>query len=363
VGTFSLWHWIIFAAFILIPIVLGRKLLRIIRDDPRPILRRTVLTIVTLAATLAIVGNLVSPDGFVGSPEERLGFLIGSGIGGGILGIVLAFLVAIVLRRTADSEIHQATPPPNRPDSPSDASSYFYRHWRGHLSLPVSYWVNCFAVSALLAILVLTVISGLDFTESFRISALVIIFIWLVVSAVPVWQIVGTWRSATQYSQAHPQKYWGGATKFVLVLGALGSLNTLITTAGPQIAEYWRIASGSDPFGTYTLRVLRDSTEFEISGPLGFGISKAVSDQLRLYPSVKLIHLNSQGGRILEARNLAELIQERGLATYTATGCYSACVIAYAAGTERLIASQAKLGFHQYDFPGLRADPERSESC
>ena len=32
------------------------------------------------------------------------------------------------------------------------ARSYIVRHWRGELSLAVSYWINCVAVSAVLGI-------------------------------------------------------------------------------------------------------------------------------------------------------------------------------------------------------------------
>jgi hypothetical protein len=53
---------------------------------------------------------------------------------------------------------------------------------------------------------------------------------------------------------------------------------------------------------------------------------------------------------------LRDVISARRLTTYTATGCFSACTLAYAAGIRRLIASDAALGFHQYAFPGVKAE-------
>ena len=60
------------------------------------------------------------------------------------------------------------------------------------------------------------------------------------------------------------------------------------------------------------------------------------------------------GGRVAEARKLAELIVSKGLITYTTQVCSSACIIPYAAGRQRLINKDASLGFHQYSFPGTQ---------
>jgi hypothetical protein len=98
----------------------------------------------------------------------------------------------------------------------------------------------------------------------------------------------------------------------------------------------------------YEVRVLRGGVELEVNGPIGYGLTKEVRTILETNPGVLLIHLNSRGGRVVEARKLRDLIVERHLSTYTGNECFSACVIAYAAGGERLIDHGAKLGLHQY---------------
>ena len=124
----------------------------------------------------------------------------------------------------------------------------------------------------------------------------------------------------------------------------------------PQWTETLKILMGNDPLGTYRVHILAGGTQLEISGPVTFGATAEVKRQLKAHPSVKILHLNSQGGRIAEARKLAKLIERQGLVTYTASGCGSASVLPFAAGSERLIGKHAVMGFHQYAFPGMNQD-------
>jgi hypothetical protein len=118
--------------------------------------------------------------------------------------------------------------------------------------------------------------------------------------------------------------------------------------------EFVQLALGRDPIGSYQLRLSRDGTELEVSGAIIFGLTDEVAKTLDGNPKVMIIQLNSHGGRVGEARRLRNLIAARKLATFTATGCFSACTLAYAAGERRLIGRNARLGFHQYAFPGVR---------
>jgi hypothetical protein len=81
---------------------------------------------------------------------------------------------------------------------------------------------------------------------------------------------------------------------------------------------------------------------------MGDGIAQEVRRALDANPGVSVIRLNSKGGRVVEARKLRDLIVQRHLSTYTVSECFSACVIAYVAGQERLMDASAKLGLHQY---------------
>jgi hypothetical protein len=133
----------------------------------------------------------------------------------------------------------------------------------------------------------------------------------------------------------------------------LGSASVFLAKGVPQINALTTLAFGDDPLGKYQIHLLRHGTELEISGPLTFGLTNDVRRILDANTHIKVMHLNSDGGRLAEARHLRDLIRERSLTTYTATRCSSACTIAFLGGHKRLIAAEARLGFHQYTFPGM----------
>jgi hypothetical protein len=234
-------------------------------------------------------------------------------------------------------------------------SSYIVRHWRGELPLPVSYWIN----STLLSIGVLALLTGAPWREyvdqSPRLYSAAIAGIWSLLAVITIWQIVGTWRAANAYAEASRRRLWEVLAKIALIISLVASAEAFVFTGIPQLIEYAKLAAGQDPLGTYRLRILKSATELEIAGSIVFGLTDDVRRLLDAHPTVKVIHLNSDGGRVSEGRHLRDLISERRLTTYTATGCFSACTLAYAAGIRRLIATDAALGFHQYAFPGVKA--------
>lgn len=179
-----------------------------------------------------------------------------------------------------------------------------------------------------------------------------VIALWVLLAIATIWQLVGIWHSADNYLRQGKSKLWGNLAKIAVVLGLISAAANFASVGIPQITEYAKIATGNDPIGAYQLRVLRDATELEIAGEIVFGLTDDVRRTLDAHPTVRIIHLNSNGGRVSEARKLRDLIDSRELTTYTASGCFSACTLAYAAGKKRLIARDAFLGFHQYSFPG-----------
>ena len=64
-------------------------------------------------------------------------------------------------------------------------------------------------------------------------------------------------------------------------------------------------------------------------------------------PKVKTVSLASVGGLVLEARMVSALVRKRKLNTYVEFYCASACTQIFAAGRERVLGKDAKLGFHQ----------------
>jgi hypothetical protein len=61
--------------------------------------------------------------------------------------------------------------------------------------------------------------------------------------------------------------------------------------------------------------------------------------------------LESPGGRLYEAHQIAGKVKARGLQTRAAGDCASACTLVFMAGQQRSVAPQARLGFHRASVP------------
>ena len=56
---------------------------------------------------------------------------------------------------------------------------------------------------------------------------------------------------------------------------------------------------------------------------------------------------------------MMQLVRQRNLITYTSEYCLSAATLVLMAGKERVIAANAKVGFHAGSFPGLTVEQQR----
>ena len=146
---------------------------------------------------------------------------------------------------------------------------------------------------------------------------------------------------------------WGVAAQAVLVVAALNLLRVFVLTAVPELTEGTRMAFLDDPaLPPYSMRLMRDGTEAEIAGGFKYGLARDAETLFATAPQLRVVHLNSAGGRIGEAIKLARLIRARGVVTYTSVACVSACTIAYTAARERDLRAGARLGFHRSVFAG-----------
>jgi hypothetical protein len=94
-----------------------------------------------------------------------------------------------------------------------------------------------------------------------------------------------------------------------------------------------------------------------VRGPLDNGITRDLREFLTQHGTAEAIVLDSDGGSIYEGRGLARLIAEYGFATYSLSGCDSACATAFIGGSRRWLAPAARLGFHQYQLQAKNVLP------
>ena len=245
-------------------------------------------------------------------------------------------------------------------------TSYLRRHWRGDLSLELTFWVNG-AILFFALYTVPVVAPGLFTARSNPLRTWIYLVGFLTaLTLVSVWQLVGIWRSAGKHRSRGGKSLWGWTARAVVVLAVLNNGERVVRYI-PFILDGSMAMFGYDRLGTYQIRLLQDGTELEVSGYLTLGVTEDVLKTLNS-AQVKIIHLNSMGGRMGEGRDLKKLIRARSLITYTANECSSACTIAFLGGQKRLIAAKARLGFHQpgalglsqKDLQGARANGIRS---
>jgi hypothetical protein len=232
--------------------------------------------------------------------------------------------------------------------------SYIKKHWRGELSLGISYWLNSFlgnivAVSAVTAINV-----NIADSPSPTLILAAAVTQYSLLFAVSVWQITGTWRSANNHKQDTGRKFWASAAQAMLVLGIINTAQVMIVGT-KQVTELAKIAIGIDDFSEYSIEVNRE-TDLVVDGYITFQLISQFEEMLRVNPKITLIHLNSEGGRVTPGRKLSELIISQNLNTYSDTTCQSICTVVFMAGKYRAVAPGTSLGFHQYYFVGTSRD-------
>jgi hypothetical protein len=248
------------------------------------------------------------------------------------------------------------------PDAPARRTNVFTRHWRGELPLWVSYWVvgigaTVAALAFVSAIDEAITRSPLSLATSFMLA---LALSWTVPLAVAVWQVVGTWRSATRNAAARRaagrRPVWATIAKAMLIISVVSTLSQALRYGVPQFSEAYRIVALGDPdIPDFQIRVMRKNREAEYIGGIKSGAAEQLRKVLDRHPGITVLHLNSGGGRFGEAERMADLVRQRGLVTYVSASCESACTLVFAAGRERWIDPDAALGFHSPSFEGFDA--------
>ncbi|SKA37748.1 hypothetical protein SAMN02745126_05950 [Enhydrobacter aerosaccus] len=247
-----------------------------------------------------------------------------------------------------------------------DTSPFLFirRFVRGEYSLAVSYCTVGLIVYLTIGVL-LAGVSFLMHRQAFNPYEVVgaLIAIWSAIIIGQLFQSIGVWRSASRHRRvaiaAGRVGLWGMVAQAVIILSGIGIGYAFVKQGMPQLVESWRMAFEGDPdIPAYAIRIMRDGTEAEITGGFKYGLSHDAAKIFATAPNLRIVHLNSGGGRLGEAIELAKLIRARGLATYTSASCASACTIAFVAGRERYLKSGARIGFHRAIFAGVERTNE-----
>jgi ATP-dependent protease ClpP protease subunit len=302
----------------------------------------------------AIVANVLVIVLYVlGSREVSLGRLTDVLLLPFVLNSIGLTVIWSRLRRERQEAAPEETAETYEPLDP--ATNYFVRHWRGQLSLPVSYWINGWGATLICVGLMLLAGKYLG-NISVRGKSTAILGLTALLLLTTVWSTVGTWSSAGHHVARGGARIWAVAVQILTVLGVFGTATNFFLYQLPQMREHWLLASGHDPLGEIDIQLSRDGRALVLSGVFGSGSANKVRAQLEQTPDVTTLVLESGGGRIAEAVDVAQMVRERKLNTYVETHCESACTFIFLAGADRAGTPHAQIGFHRAFFPGMDPD-------
>jgi curved DNA-binding protein CbpA len=252
---------------------------------------------------------------------------------------------------TPSSEKREST---SQPYENRKKLNYICKHWRGELSLAISFWVNVCLINIIIMSLVNWFVQNSPIDHPV-ISARVIFIIVISSLFVFTWQIVGLWRSCDRHVVVSDRAFWARTAQAMVVLCLVANLGNIASYWGIY-KEVYQVGFQKDTTPAYTLSLRKNDSLIHLEGGLRFGVSKDVASLLKGNPDIGGIILDCSGGRIYEGRELSKLILIYGLDTYSLKGCYSAGTVAFISGTNRFLGTGATLGFHQYHMGYDRLD-------
>ncbi|HST36678.1 MAG TPA: hypothetical protein VLK25_08630 [Allosphingosinicella sp.] len=239
-------------------------------------------------------------------------------------------------------------------DPASLGGNYLVRHWRGGLSLTKAFWLNGVAGWILFSLGVPYLMQHLhELVGSLRFSAIVWLAFILLFFGYAIWAQVGIWRAAGFHvgrGGAEPSAIMARVMVGFASVALLVPLHNLTL----QGVEFGSLAFGYDPIGNEArLALSRDGRTLSVTGNLTAGSSERFAAAVAGAPRLRMVALESDGGRIFEGQRMAALVKARGLDTRVDDHCASACTFVLIAGRHRVIGPDAGVGFHQPSFPGM----------
>ena len=108
-----------------------------------------------------------------------------------------------------------------------DDGSYWGRHWRGHLPLAQTYWLNGFLTNMVIAGLGLAFMALEHTGRSLRLISVGFLLYVMLALIARGWSLVGIWRSAGRHAARGGTPGWGTVARVMVVFGLLATLGQL----------------------------------------------------------------------------------------------------------------------------------------
>lgn len=213
---------------------------------------------------------------------------------------------------------------------------YFKNHWLGLHSIPRVVWINLFAFSLIISVL-------LDLAPE-RLNGFQLTVGLLMLIAVLIWQVIGAIRTLQNALQ----------DKVDITLVAMLSIAIILVSAISIWRSYeviyppQKVAITAEIKDIQPLPISDDGSIVFLSGDINYPIYRSFLHTLAENKGVETVILSSPGGIIFAARAIANKISELGLNTKVEDNCFSACTLIFLSGDTRQLAEIGQLGFHLY---------------
>jgi len=158
--------------------------------------------------------------------------------------------------------------------------------------------------------------------------------------------IGATWRSLQRAGRRHTLIADFATLCRIFIAGTLGVMLVVFSLVLPRIGYLLSEALQRLPGPDWSVSRAAPGV-LRLSGGLQTGVSDAVASALAQDPLIHRLELDSHGGDVGQSLALAALVEKYSLSTLVRRECFSACVLAFAAGKERVLMTGAKLGYHR----------------
>ena len=180
-----------------------------------------------------------------------------------------------------------------------------------------------------------------NYNGNWEVLQITTLFLTLALLGIWIWWGVGATRSALNHVKVGKSI---ASALCVYMLGLLFMIHSLASALDD--GRDWLRSIYSDN----EIAKIRFDPEFRriiFTGHVGFGTYRNLRRVMQDHPDAEFLELNSPGGYVLEGLALARLVTKSNLTTVTFRYCDSACTLIFAAGTKRLLGTNAIMGFHR----------------
>lgn len=217
-----------------------------------------------------------------------------------------------------------------------ERAGYLKNHWQGLHSIPRVVWINLFAFSLIVSVL-------LDLAPE-HLNLFQIAIGLLLLNSFLVWQMTGAFRTLKSAIK--------NQSDIVLVIGLSIAMVLVLAISLWRSYEFIYPAPADINLATTNeimpLDVSQDQTTIFLKGDINYALHASFLKTLEDHENITTIALSSEGGIIFAARAIANKIMELNLDTKTNSDCFSACTLIFLAGKKRQLAENGQLGFHLY---------------